>query len=111
MISDTMIWSGNLGKEYKYFVYRYGHFFDRMPGNYVFTKIIEGGVWIPLFFGHTFDLYYDLNESLMVHPKIVQIVNEGVTHIHAHINESLRDREEEAADLIGVWQPVCNIRS
>ena len=57
------------------------------------------------------DLYYDLNESLMVHPKIVQIVNEGVTHIHAHINESLRDRENEAADLIGVWQPVCNIRS
>jgi hypothetical protein len=65
-------------------------------------------VWVPLFIGHTFDLYYDLNENLMIHPNILLIVNEGVTHVHAHVNKSMRDREEEAVDLISVWQPAYN---
>jgi hypothetical protein len=107
-ISDTMIWTSNLGKEYEYFIYRYGHFFDKIPGNYVFARINKSGTWRPLYIGHTFDLFDTLNENLMDHPNILQISNEGATHIHVHINESLRDREEEAADLINMWQPVCN---
>lgn len=108
MISNTMIWAGSLGKEYKYTVYRYGHFFDKMPSNYVLAKITEGDIWLPLYIGHTFDLFYTLNETLTLHPNILWIVNEGVTHVHAHVNEGLRDREEEAKDLVSVWKPVCN---
>lgn len=108
MKDEIMWWSGSLGREYEYQVYKIGHKFERMPGNYIFTKHNSQDSWVPVYIGQTHDLSYTLNEELNDHLNTTCIQVEGATHVLAHVNIRLREREEEALDLINIWNPICN---
>lgn len=105
---DLMWWSGSLGREYEYRIYKIGHKFERMPGNYIFAKQTPQNSWIPVFVGQTHDLSYTLNEELVNHLQLVCIQTEGATHILAHTNIGLHEREDEVRDLVAIWAPSCN---
>lgn len=52
----TILWDGESGKEYKYWIFKIGHPFKKVPGNYCFAKEPEPHHWTPIYFGETGDL-------------------------------------------------------
>lgn len=101
----TIMWLGQSGEEYKYWIYPIGFSFKKEPGNYIFAKETKPNSWSPRYIGQT----KNLDERLGDHEKEVCAKRHGATHIHAHLTsggESIRKAEER--DLILRWQPPCN---
>jgi len=105
MSEGMLLWEGESGKKYKYWIYEIGTSFKDEPGNYIFTKKTNYGRWLPLYIGET----DSLASRLPNHEKLPCVMRNGGTHIHVHIsssNEAIRCSEE--ADLIQKWNPLCN---
>ena len=105
MSAKTIQWAGKSGKTYLYYIYEIGHGLKAEAGNYLFAKETNPGYWKPVYIGQT----GDLDQRLENHEKEDCALENGATHIHAHLNhagEAARKAEEK--DLILQWQPICN---
>ena len=103
--APTIMWAGQSGKEYKYWVYPIGTSFKEEAGNYIFARETKPASWSPCYIGQT----ENLNQRLGDHEKETCAKRHGATHIHAHLTdggEAVRRAEE--ADLIAKWTPPCN---
>jgi hypothetical protein len=101
----TIIWQGQSGKSYEYWIYKLPPNFSSKPGNYVFARETSPGRFVPVYIGET----SDLSERFDNHHKAACISRNGATHIHAHVNsDGAAARLAEEADLVARWQPRCN---
>jgi hypothetical protein len=103
--TQTILWPGQSGKEYRYWIYPMGSSFKEEPGNYIFAKQTQPGHWTPCYKGQS----NNLSARLENHEKEHCAKRHGATHIHAHLTsggESVRKAEER--DLIIRWKPPCN---
>lgn len=102
----TITWTGQSGKEYKYWIYDIGTTFTKAPGNYIFARKTETGTFSPIYMGQT----EDLSERFDNHHKMPCIKKNGATHIHIHRNDNEKDRLAEESDLIAKWKrtSTCN---
>lgn len=104
---QTIIWTGQSGKTYTYFIHPIDTTFKEAPGNYIFAKESSPGRWTPVYIGQT----KDLSDRLRDHEKEGCARRHGATHVHAHVNiagESARLAEER--DLLGRWKTACNVQ-
>ena len=103
--APSVIWPGQSGSQYQYWIYPIGTAFREEPGNYIFAKGTIPGGWTPCYIGQT----ENLNQRLEDHEKEACAKRNGATHIHVHLNnggEAARRVEEK--DLIVKWKPPCN---
>lgn len=101
----TIIWPGQSGKTYKYWIYPLPPNLDAKPGNYVFAREVSPGKFAPLYVGET----GDLSERFDAHHKAACFKRHGATHIHAHVTPGGRSvRLAEEADIKARWNPPCN---
>ncbi len=103
--TETILWPGRSGKQYKYFIYPLGTSFSAVPGNYIFSKETSPNHYRPIYIGET----SDLSERFDSHHKMACIKRNGATHIHVHqTNGGVAVRRAEESDLVSRWKPVCN---
>jgi predicted GIY-YIG superfamily endonuclease len=103
--APTIMWPGQSGKNYKYWIYSFDTSFKEEPGNYIFAKETRPGYWSPCYIGQT----ENLNQRLGDHDKEACAKRHGATHIHAHVNNNGEPaRRAEEKDLIQRWKPPCN---
>lgn len=100
----TVLWPGQSGKEYKYWIYPIGTTFTDKAGNYVFAKETSPGRWSPVYIGQT----NSLSARLSNHEKESCAKRNGATHVHAHTSSGENERMLEEKDLILKWRPACN---
>lgn len=101
----TILWEGESGRKYKYWIYPLPPNFDAKPGNYIFAKETRPGYWAPIYIGQT----SDLSERFEDHHAMPCAKRNGATHIHAHTTEGGESaRLAEETDLVRKWSPVCN---
>ena len=103
--TPTILWPGQSGTQYKYWIHPIGTSLKEEPGNYIFAKRNQSGYWAPCYIGQS----KNLNERLENHEKEDCAKRHGATHIHVHLTnggESARKGEEK--DLIVRWKPLCN---
>lgn len=103
---ERVVWQGQSGEQYSYWVFDIDETFDKAPGNYIFAMRRDNNTWRALYVGQTKDLSERLTDS---HEKKRCAVRLGATHIHAHANkngEAARLKEE--GDLIRGMAPRCN---
>lgn len=97
-------WPGFSFKNFKHYVYKWPHTFEKGAGNYIFCAIDPNNIWSPIYIGET----GDLSEFLDNHHKMQCITQNGVTHIHAHTNRDRQARVDEKDELIKIYHPICN---
>ena len=103
--APTIMWPGQSGKQYQYWIYLIGTSFKEEPGNYIFAKETSTGRWTPCYIGQT----ENLNQRLGDHEKEACAERHGATHIHVRLNNGGKAaRCAEEADLIKKWKPPCN---
>jgi len=105
--TETNVWIGASGKQYKYSIHSLDTSFMEEAGNYIFAKISPQYQWVPVYIGQT----KDLNRRLENHEKEACAKRHGATHIHAHLTsggEAVRLAEE--ADLLKKWNTDCNVQ-
>jgi len=101
----VMEWPGQSGRRYKYWVYKIGTKFKETPANYMFARETAPLTFAPVYVGQTSDLSVGLDDNQRT-PCIREF---GATHVHAHANSrGEAARLEEEADLMGMWDPICN---
>lgn len=103
--APIIMWSGRLGKDYKYTIHPIGTTFKEEPGNYIFARQTIPRSWSPCYIGQT----ENLNQRLGNHEKEACAKRNGATHIHAHLTsggETARKAEEK--DLLQKWNTPCN---
>ena len=105
MANDTCTWPGKSGKKYEYSMHAIGTSFKAEGGNYIFAKALGDGKHRALYVGQTENLRGRLQPS---HEKWPCAKQNGMTHIHAHLNASKAARLAEERDLLGNMEPVCN---
>lgn len=103
--APTILWPGQSGTEYKYWIYPIDFSFKKEPGNYIFAKETSPQKWTPCYIGQT----NNLDERLDDHNEEECAKRHGATHIHAHLTSGGKDvRKAEEKDLIMRWDPSCN---
>ena len=103
--SAAVNWSGESGKVYLYNVYPKTAPFQSLPGNFIYARRAEEGIWTPIYIAQT----RDLHQRLEWHVSVQDAVQNGATHIHAHYDTAGQaTRCSEERDLVLRWQPVCN---
>lgn len=102
--ASTIMWPGQSGRKYKYWIHPIGTSFKDEPGNYIFAKETKPGHWSPVYIGQT----SSLDTRLANHEKEACAKRNGATHIHAHTNSAESSRLSEEKDLIMRWEPPCN---
>ena len=103
--APSVTWPGKSGQKYEYSVYPLGTSFKEIPGNYIYAKKTQAGLWSPCYIGQT----DNLSERLGNHEKEPCAKRQGATHIHVHGNgNGERTRKAEEADLIVNYKPPCN---
>lgn len=103
--SAVVNWPGQSGKEYAYRVCDLDASFRPLPGNYIYARQTEDGLWVAIYVAQT----RDLHQRLEGHVRVRDAIEKGATHLHAHYcsaGQAARCAEER--DLIVRWQPVCN---
>lgn len=108
MVTQTKVnWSGLSGKAYTYEAHPVNTSWNNVPGNYIFAKQTASG-WVALYIGET----GNLKNRLSGHEKYPCAVNNGITHILAHVSSNIEAvRKAEEIDLINRWNPPCNGQS
>lgn len=101
----TINWVGQSGKDYKHWIFPLSASFKPVGGNYIFAKETQPGYWSPVYIGQT----SDLSERFDNHHAMVCAKRNGATHIHAYSNDNEKQRLAEEMDLIGHWNPTCNV--
>jgi hypothetical protein len=105
MSAQLIDWQGATGHTYRHYILPIGTQFKALPGNYIFARETMPGYWLPIYVGET----ANLAERHSGHDRLLDVVREGATHIHAHVSsasETIRQMEE--LDLARRWRPVCN---
>jgi len=105
MAEQTILWPGDSGKKYQYWIHPMGTVLKDSPGNYIFAKESSPGRWSPVYIGET----DSLKNRLTGHDKLPCVNRNGGTHIHVHTSSGdAAIRRAEESDLIEKWNPVCN---
>ena len=96
-------WQGASGRLYTYLVYSLpGGAPSSQPGNYIYTTIVQGK-WVPLHIGQG---HLHLETSITTHTLSSWLLDNGVSHVHAHINSVEQDRLSEEADLLAAFPGI-----
>ncbi|MCG8561525.1 MAG: hypothetical protein MI824_17130 [Hyphomicrobiales bacterium] len=104
MTAQEVFWKGQSGRQYKYYVHDLDTRWKDAPGNYIFAKK-SGQGWVAIYVGET----ESLRDRIPNHEKWSCARRNGVTHIHAHVNNGgMAKRREEEDDLIAAHDPPCN---
>ena len=104
-MAETILWKGDSGEEYKYWIYDLDDTHDAVPANYIFVKETKTNFYAPIYIGET----EDISERFDNHHKMPCILRHEATHICARkSSEEERERKAEEADLIAQWHPPCN---
>ena len=102
----SIVWRGQSGKQYRYWIYPLDQKFTAQPANYMYAKEVEPGSYSNIYIGETGDLS---DSTLDGHHKEDCIRDAGVTHIHTHMGSGDEDlRQAEEADLVANYNPPCN---
>ena len=105
MAERTILWKGQSGEEYKYWISEIDSTYKHVAGNYILVKETEPNTFNPLYIGES----GDLADRLPGHEKWPCANSHGVTHVCSHTNNSGESvRRQEEVDLIAEWQPPCN---
>ena len=105
MSEQAVMWMGESGTQYKYLITAIGACFKKEAANYIFAREVPPDKWIPIYIGET----ANLGERIPNHEKLSCALQNGATHLHAHMNpEGDEARKSEEMDLIQRWAPVCN---
>lgn len=104
MAEATILWTGQSGTKYQYWIHPVGQDFVDKPGNYIFAKETTPGHWQPVYIGQT----NSLKTRLPGHEKLSCAMRNGATHVHAHTSGGENERLAEERDLIIRWSPPCN---
>ena len=103
MSTQTCVWTGESGKQYKYEVCDLSANFADVDGNYAFVKL-KDNTWYVLYFGQG-----NLKARLTAaHENWPCAKARDCTHIHAHANSNKDLRLSEESDLIAAYKPPCN---
>jgi len=104
---ESIVWRGQSGTEYTYWLYPRGTNFDGdQPGNFILAKQTSPGRFNPIYIGEG----ANLNEGIANHGKKSCIDLNGATHLLVHVSSvDEAERTAEVDDLILRWNPVCNI--
>lgn len=103
---ESLVWRGESGTEYTYWLYPRGTNFDgKTPGNFIFAKQTSPGRFVPVYIGHS----NDVNAGVSNPKKKGCIDLNGATHLHVHTSSAdLFERIREVDDLVARWNPPCN---
>lgn len=108
----TCVWGGTNGRQYTFYIFHLPTSFNPgQPGNYIFTRRNEQGLWVPIYIGEG-DLATRTN--LALRPRKGPCIRaRGATHVHCHRNDLEADRLAEEMDLLkrytNAYQPYgCN---
>lgn len=110
-MAETCNWQGGSNTLYKYYIHELPTSFDDgQPGNYIYSKLNERNLWVPIYIGEG-DLGDRVSED---HHQAACIRSKGATHVHVHLNDSQRARQEEEADLLARYTNAyiphgCNV--
>ena len=106
--APTIVWNGETGAEYRYWIYPLGTTFSAAPGNYVIArKSDDTGRYRPLYAGETSDLSTRFHD----HDGLACAEQKGATHICVHKSSTSRQsRLDEEADIRRKWKPSCNMQ-
>ena len=108
---QTINWTGASGNQYMYHIWELpAHFNPKQDGNYIYSKLNERNLWVPIYIGQG-----DLKDRTENHHQAICIKRKGATHIHVHLNAKEKDRTAEETDLLAnytnAYQPSgCNER-
>ena len=103
--APTILWEGQSGEKYKYYIYRLDATHNAVPANYIFAKETRPSFWKPIYIGET----EDISERFDYHHKIDCIRREGATPIYTHkSSEDKKVRCAEESDLVSKCKPPCN---
>ncbi len=107
----TCLWGGMNGRQYTFYIFPLLYSFNPdQPGNYIYTRRNEQGLWVPIYIGQG-DLADRAN--LNHHHRGACIRARGATHFHCHRNDNQQYRFSEEADLLerytNAFEPLgCN---
>ena len=103
--STEPIWLvGKSGRQYLYRVYPITECLPKEGGNFVLARVKPFGRWDMLFISQCQDLSNPCESGYLL-PAETHLA----THVFIHINQDdLRDRLEEAADLLKNYHPSSN---
>lgn len=102
-------WPGSAG------AYRYWFLADLspqgikdQPGNYMFVRQtnLEKNWWRPVYIG----VADDLRQRLTNHEVWDEAIRCGATRVMGHVQTDRAARASEERDLIGFWNPQCNVQ-
>jgi hypothetical protein len=106
MTSKLVLFYGESGQQYQYWVYSVATTFRDVPGNYAFAN--DNGTLVrPLYFGQTDDLNRRLNSDW--HDGRACAVRNGANVICAHTSGDKETRCNEELDLVAAYNPRCNL--
>lgn len=93
----TVNWVGASGRNYTYWIYPRHPGIPAVPGNYIYTKIVNNQ-WVPIYIGQG-DLSVRLTKN---HHQIECINSKGATHVHVHSHKNPNEAERlaEEKDLL-----------
>ena len=102
--TSTCVWFGKSEKPYEYQIFAMNTVFRDIGGNFIFCDRDVLGEWNPLYIGSSDNLF-----DLLCKEKLKRwIVQQGATHIHAHLRKDERQREVEKLDLVERFHPRLN---
>ncbi|MGR3914839.1 MAG: hypothetical protein OD918_10075 [Gammaproteobacteria bacterium] len=102
--SQKVVWTGQSGKEYDYWVHPIEEVFTKVPANYIFAKLVDR-YWHAVYIGET----GELGDRLANHHKVDCVERRGATHIHVHgSSDDATVRRAEEKDLTDAYNPPCN---
>ena len=107
MTSCDILWEGQSGVKYAYWICPLDSSWKQAPANYIFARETSPGSnrWIPVYIGQT----GNLADRFSCHEKEDCAIRNGATHLHTHTSDgSEAVRCQEEADLISRWKPACN---
>jgi excinuclease UvrABC nuclease subunit len=82
-----------------------GKTIQSVGGNYMFVSATENGV-TPIYVG----IATDLSDRIPNHERMQDAIRHGATHVLAHTQASVIDRQLEEIDLIEYFQPILNVQ-
>lgn len=110
MAADFIDWPGSAGAKYRYWFVQDTSpaGIKDQPGNYMFVRLTnpQKGWWRPVYIG----IADSLRQRLTNHEVWEEAKRCGATRIMGHTQTDSVVRASEERDLIGYWNPQCNVQ-